>query len=240
MYTPCLPLARRQIAGYSCEMNLICGIDEAGRGPLVGPVTAAAVVLPPMFETNLLNDSKKLTSSQRERVSLVLRSTTLYGIGWATHYEIDLYNIHRATLLAMKRAHQRLMRAVSFLMGEPSPGSFQGLPRSRSAWRCIQPWEELSYPPLALIDGVHAPELSCGTRCIVGGDRLHAEIMAASVLAKTSRDRWMRAYASIEPVYEFSRHKGYPTQAHKQLIALHGASRIQRRSFRSAKPAPMG
>ncbi len=222
-------------------MNLICGIDEAGRGPLAGPVTAAAVVLPPAFDTGQLGDSKKLSPRQRELVSLELRRGTLYGLGWATHYEIDAFNIHQATLIAMERAHNRLMRAISFLLQShgANPAAMKragrnlNTPDSRPAWKTLLPWQELGLPPLVLVDGMHSPKLTHETRCIIGGDRLHPEIMAASILAKTARDRWMRAYAEIEPLYDYEQHKGYPTRNHKKLIALHGVSRIQRRSFRS-------
>ncbi|TVR92883.1 MAG: ribonuclease HII [Spirochaetaceae bacterium] len=222
-------------------MNLICGIDEAGRGPLAGPVTAAAVVLPPTFDTGQLGDSKKLSPRQRELVALELRRETIYGLGWATHYEIDAFNIHQATLIAMERAHNRLMRAISFLLqgNGANPTSMQrgsidsNTPNSRPAWRKLLPWQELGLPPLVLVDGIHPPKLDYETRCVIGGDRLHPEIMAASILAKTARDRWMRAYAEIEPLYGYEQHKGYPTKNHKKLIALHGVSRIQRRSFRS-------
>jgi len=221
-------------------MNLICGIDEAGRGPLAGPVTAAAVVLPPTFDAGQLNDSKKLSSSRRELAALELRRTTLYGLGWATHYEIDALNIHQATLLAMERAQDRLMRAVKFLLygyagAPPAPRKSCGTmepPNSRPAWKTLLPWRELNLPPLVLVDGIHPPRLEYETRCVIGGDRLHPEIMAASILAKTARDRWMRAYSEIEPLYAYEQHKGYPTQKHKKLIALHGVSRVQRRSFR--------
>lgn len=223
-------------------MNLICGIDEAGRGPLAGPVTAAAVVLPPDFDTAQLADSKKLSPRQRELVALELRRETIYGLGWATHYEIDAFNIHQATLIAMERAHNRLMRAISFLLqgNGANPTAMQrgsidsNAPNSRPAWKKLLPWQELGLPPLVLVDGIHPPKLDYETRCVIGGDRLHPEIMAASILAKTARDRWMRAYAEIEPLYGYEQHKGYPTKNHKKLIALHGVSRIQRRSFRSS------
>ncbi len=240
VYTRDRTLARRTVAGYSCTMKLICGIDEAGRGPLAGPVTAAAVVLPPSFDAGQLNDSKKLSSSRRELAALELRRTTLYGLGWATHYEIDALNIHQATLLAMERAQDRLMRAVKFLLSGyagahhahcQSCGTTKP-PNSRPAWKTLLPWGELNLPPLVLVDGIHPPRLKYETRCVIGGDHLHPEIMAASILAKTARDRWMRAYSQIEPLYGYEQHKGYPTHQHKKLIALHGISRVQRRSFR--------
>lgn len=221
-------------------MHLICGIDEAGRGPLAGPVTAAAVVLPPSFKRELLRDSKKLSPHKRELAALELRRTALYGLGWATHYEIDVLNIHQATLQAMQRAQNRLMRAITFLRhrdSNPYSAHQQGdrppiPPNSRPAWSTLLAWDELVLPPLILVDGKYAPPLTYETRCVIGGDHLHPEIMAASILAKTARDRWMRAYAAIEPVYGYDQHKGYPTQGHKSVIAKHGVSRIQRHSFR--------
>lgn len=221
-------------------MNLICGIDEAGRGPLAGPVTAAAVVLPPTFDRELLRDSKKLSPKMRELAAVELRRKTLYGLGWATHYEIDVLNIHHATLIAMERAHNRLMRAITFLLRRDADsclthqqnGRQLNTPDSRQAWVTLLPWEDLNLPPLVLVDGKHPPKIGHETLCVIGGDRLHPEIMAASILAKTARDRWMRAYAEVEPVYGYEQHKGYPTQDHKKLIARYGVSRIQRRSFR--------
>jgi len=182
---------------------LVCGIDEAGRGPIAGPVTAAAVILPEDFPAGVLADSKALTPRQREKAeALIRRLAVSWATGWAGPQEIDLLNIHQATLRAMARALERL--AVR--------------------------------PDLVLVDGLFAPPtaLPCGT--IVRGDSSEAPIMAASILAKTARDRWMRIYGRRWPQYEFERHKGYPTRRHRWLVWECGLSPIHRRSFRISPP----
>lgn len=179
--------------------GLLCGVDEAGRGPLAGPVTAAAVILPDGFPRGILADSKVLSRDKRERAERTIREAAVaYGIGWATHEEIDRLNILQASLLAM-------VRAVGKLSSEPA---------------------------LILVDGNRAPVFGCEAKAIVRGDRIVPEIMAASILAKTARDRWMIEYAATEPLYLFEKHKGYPTVEHRRLIGLYGPSKIQRRSFR--------
>lgn len=177
---------------------LLCGVDEAGRGPLAGPVTAAAVILPEDFPVELLNDSKKIRPLQREKVSRIIKEKALaYSTGWVWPEEIDKINIHRASLLAMLRAIRNL--AVT--------------------------------PDEILIDGAFTPPLNGKCRAIVKGDTLIHEIMAASIIAKTARDKWMERYARIEPAYQFEKHKGYPTLLHRQLIQKLGYSAIHRKSF---------
>jgi ribonuclease HII len=178
---------------------LVCGIDEAGRGPLAGPVTAAAVILPSGFPTACLKDSKQLTAVQRERAAALIRNHALaWATGWAWPEEIDTLNIHRATLLAMQRA-------------------LRGL--------CVT-------PQLVLVDGKYTPQLPLPCRACVRGDRSIPAIMAASIIAKTERDRWMTRYARIEPQYGFEQHKGYPTRLHRERIHRLGPSAIHRQSFR--------
>ena len=180
--------------------DMICGIDEAGRGPLAGPVTAAAVVLPPDFPAEFLNDSKLLSSRRREiAYTMIVERSVAWGVGWAWPEEIDHMNIHRATLLAMRRAYRQMRTEV----------------------------------PLVLVDGLHTPAIA--TRClsVVRGDSKVREIMAASILAKVARDRWMQRYAWIDPRYGFDRHKGYPTAEHRRLCGELGLSPIHRRSFRT-------
>lgn len=184
-------------------MQIICGIDEAGRGPLAGPVTAAAVVLPSDFDAAPLNDSKKLTHAKREAAaSLIIRDSAAWGIGWAWPEEIDTINIHHATLLAMRRAFTSIHIAVD----------------------------------LVLVDGKFAPALPAQTKAIVKGDQTVPEIMAASILAKVSRDRWMCRYSWIEPDYGFERHKGYPTKDHRAACLQRGLSPIHRKSFAIKRP----
>jgi ribonuclease HII len=182
------------------DLKLVCGVDEAGRGPLAGPVTAAAVILSPGFPVQLLADSKQLPAKKRWAIGLLVREQArAFAVGWAWPEEIDRENIHVATLLAMQRAVEAM------------------------ALR----------PDLVLVDGKFCPVCGLPARAIIKGDALVPEIMAASIIAKTERDRWMERYARIEPVFDFQRHKGYPTVLHRRLIARHGFSAIHRFSFRA-------
>lgn len=182
---------------------IVCGVDEAGRGPLAGPVTAAAVILPPDFPVALLADSKRLSESRRLAAAVAIRERALaWCLGWATHEEIDEINILRAALLAMARA-------------------IAGLSLK---------------PERALVDGLHCPAADIPCTAIVRGDALEPAIMAASILAKTARDAWMKGYALLEPGYGFEKHKGYPTGEHRAAVLRLGPSRIQRRSFRVSLP----
>ncbi|MEK6244277.1 MAG: ribonuclease HII [Pseudomonadota bacterium] len=176
----------------------MCGVDEAGRGPLAGPVFAAAVILDPAKPIEGLRDSKLLTASQREKYAELIRcNSRAFAIAHATVEEIDQLNILQATLLAMRRAVQGL-----------------GM-----------------LPDEAWIDGNRCPSLACPARAIVRGDRLHAVISAASILAKTARDAEMRRMHDRFPQYCFDRHKGYPTPEHLALLERYGPSEIHRRSF---------
>ena len=186
------------------DEGLICGVDEAGRGPIAGPVYAAAVVLDPGRPVPGLADSKLLTEARRDAVAQAIRaSARSWSVAWATVEEIDRLNILRATLLAMRRA----VEALALVPHE--------------AW----------------IDGDRCPELTCRARAIVGGDRLHAPISAASVLAKTARDAEMRALHERFPQYGFDRHKGYPTPEHLAALSRHGACPVHRRSFAPVRRA---
>lgn len=177
---------------------IICGLDEAGRGPLAGPVCAAAVVLPDDFPLELLGDSKKLTEARRERaMRAIYEGAVAWGVAWASAEEIDRINILRASLLAMERAFAQL-----------------GCPVDE-----------------AVADGLYAPGLPVPCRAVVKADGSVPAVMAASILAKTARDRMMERYGWIYPQYGYEKHKGYPTRLHADRIALHGPSPIQRRSF---------
>ncbi|HUN68549.1 MAG TPA: ribonuclease HII [Burkholderiales bacterium] len=179
------------------EVN-ICGVDEAGRGPLAGPVFAAAVILDPARPIEGLKDSKLLSASRREVLSiLVQQRSRAFAIAHATVEEIDRLNILQASLLAMQRA----VEGLGMLPDE--------------AW----------------IDGNRCPRLACPARAIVRGDRLHAAISAASILAKTARDGEMRRMHERFPGYGFDRHKGYPTPEHLALLERFGPTEIHRRSF---------
>ncbi|GHU80511.1 ribonuclease HII [Spirochaetia bacterium] len=201
---------------------MICGLDEAGRGPLAGPVCAAAVVLPPDFPREILGDSKKLSPCRREEaMALIYRGSAAWGIGWASAAEIDRINILQASLLAMKRAFTEMLRAFPGLSpGGPgkSPGS-RGLPADTGGFT-------------AIADGLFVPDIPIPCRALVKADAQIPEVMAASILAKTARDRMMERYSWLYPEYGYDRHKGYPTKAHRELIARYGPSPIQRMSFR--------
>ncbi len=183
-------------------MPVICGIDEAGRGPLAGPVTAAAVVLSAGFPREILKDSKKLTPSARERICTMLIKECPYCTGWAWPSEIDRLNIHHATLLAMKRA-------------------FEGLELITGKGKSS----------IVLVDGLFTPEIECPSEAIVRGDDKIDEIKAASIIAKRVRDCWMTRYSWIETDYSFEKHKGYPTLLHRQILERIGPSPIHRMSF---------
>lgn len=180
----------------------IAGIDEAGRGPLAGPVVAAAVVFTdgvPEHLAGLLDDSKKLTAEQREAAfaALQLCPTAEIGIGAASVAEIARLNILHASLLAMARAVLRL----------PVP------------------------PDVALVDGNRPPVLACRVRCVVGGDALCLSIAAASIVAKVVRDRAMARLAARFPGYGWQSNAGYATGAHRAALARLGATAHHRESF---------
>jgi ribonuclease HII len=188
---------------------VICGIDEAGRGPLAGSVYAASVILGNDFPVYLLNDSKKLSENQRVRLQKIIFERALFwGIGWASHTEIDKLNILQASLLAMKRAFEEMEKKCGFSLGENIA---------------------------VIVDGIHVPHLHVPCEAMVKADAQISEVMAASILAKTARDSYMIEKAKIYPQYGYEKHKGYPTKAHRQLILKYGPSPIQRISF-NVKP----
>ena len=183
---------------YASGVSCLCGVDEAGRGPLAGPVCAAAVMLPRSLDIPGLNDSKKLTEKKREELyGIICAGAVCYGVAFADVEEIERLNILNATFLAMNRAIA-----------------------------------QLSVPPqLALIDGNRDSGIEAPSRCIVKGDALCADIAAASVLAKVTRDRYMTALASEYPQYGFEKHKGYGTKQHYAAIREFGPSPAHRMSF---------
>ena len=176
----------------------LCGVDEAGRGPLAGPVCAAAVMLPQGLELAGLNDSKKLTENKREQLfDLICERAISYGIAFATVEEIEERNILGATFLAMNRAIAQLA---------PKPA-------------------------LALIDGNRDSGIETNSRCIIDGDAKCASIAAASILAKVTRDRYMRQMAETYPMYGFEKHKGFGTKQHYAALREYGPCAIHRPSF---------
>lgn len=204
--------------GFAIERRykgLVCGIDEAGRGPLAGPVVAAAVVLDPRRFPKLLretlDDSKMLTREQREACYQALRrcserGVARIGVGAASTDEIDRINILRAALLAMARA-------VTVLGVRPD---------------------------IALVDGDTAPPLSCAVHTIVKGDSLSFSIAAASVVAKVTRDRIMRGLAPRYPGYGWETNVGYATPEHGEAIRRLGITSHHRRSFAPVRLAAVG
>ena len=183
---------------YSDEIQCICGVDEAGRGPLAGPVYAAAVILPRGLVIEGLNDSKKLTEKRRDALyDVIVEHAVTFGIGSADEKEIDEINILQATFLAMRRAIAQLSVR----------------------------------PDLALIDGNRDSDFGVPAETVIGGDGKSANIAAASILAKVTRDRVMLEYAKQFPQYGFDVHKGYGTKRHYEALRDFGPCPIHRRTF---------
>ena len=180
------------------NVGVICGVDEAGRGPLAGPVCAAAVILPQGEIIPGLNDSKKLTDKKRRELFPIIKEKAIaYGIAFATEAEIAEINILQATFLAMKRAIAQLEGKADF----------------------------------ALIDGNRETDFGIPCLTVVKGDSRSANIAAASVLAKVTRDLYMEELAEKYPQYGFEIHKGYGTKAHYAALTEHGMCDAHRRSF---------
>lgn len=182
----------------------VCGVDEAGRGPLAGPVVAAAVLLPcgpvPGWCTGI-NDSKQVKQAKREALAEIIRAQAPFGIGMASVEEIDTVNILQATFLAMGRAVEALALAAGRM------------------------------PSLALVDGNQRPPLPCGVETLVEGDALSLSIAAASILAKVTRDKIMGELARQYPGYGWETNQGYGTARHRDAIRQLGPTPHHRRSF---------
>jgi ribonuclease HII len=182
--------------------GLACGVDEAGRGPLAGPVVAAAVILDPLRPIAGLDDSKKLSSERRLQLAGKIRLQALaWAVAEASASEIDRLNILQATLLAMQRAVCGLVER-------------HGVP-----------------PAQILVDGQHCPAFAYPAWAVIGGDGRICQIAAASILAKTVRDAGMQELHATHPQYGFDRHKGYPTAAHLRALQENGPCPQHRRSF---------
>jgi len=182
--------------------NSVAGIDEAGRGPLAGPVVAASVILPDTFSVSGIDDSKKISPGKRETLfDEIHRHAVAVGVGMVGPEEIDRINILQASLLAMAISVQNLDSEPDFLM----------------------------------IDGTFPISFDLPQKAVPKGDSLSISIAAASIVAKVTRDRLMEKYAEKYPEFEFSKHKGYPTKAHRQAIAKHGVCPIHRQSFKGVK-----
>lgn len=185
-------------AALNSGFEVICGIDEAGRGPLAGPVYAAAVILPKGHIVEGVNDSKKISEKKRDLLfDKIIDECVCYSIGTASEQEIDEINILQATFLAMRRAVAGL---------------------------------EIK-PDIALVDGNKKPGLDIAELTIVKGDAKSANIAAASIIAKVSRDRYMLEMAEKYPEYQFEKHKGYGTKLHYEMLEKYGISPIHRKTF---------
>ncbi|NMH59701.1 ribonuclease HII [Alteromonas ponticola] len=179
--------------------KLIAGVDEVGRGPLIGDVVTAAVILDPANPIEGLTDSKKLSAKKRETLAALIKQRALaWAIGRASPAEIDSLNILHATMLAMTRAVDNLIIKPTFVR----------------------------------VDGNRVPDWSYAAQAVVKGDSLHAEISAASILAKVERDNDMLVLHEQYPQYGFNGHKGYPTPAHFTALAEHGVLPLHRKSFK--------
>lgn len=182
----------------SAGFRLIAGVDEAGRGPLAGPVCAAAVILPDGIKIPGLNDSKKLSDKQRRNLLPIIKEKAIaYGIAFASEAEVDEINILQATFLAMKRAVSQLSIT----------------------------------PDLLIVDGNRNCDFGIKSETIIHGDSLSANIAAASVLAKVTRDDYMLEQANLYPQYGFEIHKGYGTKAHYAALEANGHCPLHRLTF---------
>ncbi|MDD2932963.1 MAG: ribonuclease HII [Methylotenera sp.] len=189
---------------------LICGVDEAGRGPLAGAVYAAAVILNPDRPIQGLADSKKLSEKKRDALAIEIKQHALaWAIASSSVEEIDHINILQASLLAMKRAIEAMQAQFDIA---PELGAI-----------------------LVQVDGNQCPKISLPCEAIIKGDSKVQAISAASILAKTARDAELYVLDKQYPLYGFAQHKGYPTAAHVALLQQHGVSAIHRRSYAPVK-----
>lgn len=189
------------------------GFDEAGRGPLAGPVSAGCVILPEDFPFEILNDSKKLSEKKREAAEIIIKEKACWGIGLVDHETIDRINILNAAMLAMKIAYEQMI---------------EKLPQ----W-CKDNNIDFSKIKLSgITDGTKCPEVPIEIKCEPKADGNYTSVMAASILAKTCRDRIMIEMDKKYPQYGYAKHKGYPTRDHKEICRKIGPSPIQRLSFK--------
>lgn len=191
---------------------LLCGFDEAGRGPLAGPVTAGAVILPADFPVEILNDSKKLSEKKRESAEKVILESACWGLGIVDHTQIDSMNILRASLYAMRLAYEDM------LLKFPEWAKKNNI---------------TEYRITGIADGTFIPDikdLEC--RCEPKADGKYPAVMAASIIAKVERDSIMKKMDKLYPEYGYAAHKGYPTKKHIEICRRIGASPIQRLSFK--------
>ena len=185
--------------------DITIGADEAGRGPLAGPVCAGAVVLPADFPYDILADSKQLSERKRLAAEIIIKERAIaWAVAWASPAEIDRNTLLQASMLAMKRAYLKVVSQLDL----------------KDSSSCI-----------LLVDGNRRPDVDIPCKAIVKGDASVHEIMAASILAKNARDRFMVCAASKWPQYGFEKHKGYPCKAHKAALKQYGPCPIHRLTF---------
>lgn len=184
---------------------LTVGFDEAGRGPLAGPVSAAAVILPEDFPVEILNDSKKLSEKKRLLAETIIKEKACWGLAFVDHKKIDEINILEASMLAMKLAFEDMLKKNPELKLNEISG---------------------------ITDGTRCPDVPVECRCEPKADGKYPCVMAASILAKTARDRLMLEMDKKYPDYGYAKHKGYPTKAHREICHRLGPSPIQRLSFK--------
>lgn len=190
--------------------KFLVGFDEAGRGPLAGPVCAAAVILPADFPVEILNDSKKMTEKRRAAAEVIIKEKACWGIALVDHKKIDEINILEASMLAMKNAFEDMLKKLPEWAGK------------------VVDLSQLS----AITDGTRCPDVSIECRCEPKADGKYSCVMAASILAKTCRDRLMLEMDKKYPEYGYASHKGYPTKAHREVCRKIGPSPIQRLTFK--------
>ena len=193
---------QRELFEQFDDEKVVCGTDEAGRGPLAGPVVAAAVILPHDFPVEILNDSKKMSEKERIKVEAIIKEkATAWAVSAISHKIIDKINILNSSLLVMKRSYEKI-RDDGYKI------------------------------TILLCDGNKTPDVDCPVEAIVKGDAKVPEIMAASILAKNHRDRLMDRADKKWPQYGFAHHKGYPTKEHYEALKKYGPCPIHRLSFR--------
>ncbi len=196
--------------------KVIVGFDEAGRGPLAGPVSAGAVILPDDFPFEILNDSKKMSEARRERAEAVIKEKALWGFATVDHATIDRINILQSSLLAMRLAFDDMLSRLDAWCD------------SRRLEKSVFALENLQ----GISDGNFCPEVPIDCRAVVKADSKFPQVMAASIIAKVGRDKLMLEYDALYPEYGYARHKGYPTAAHKEACRRLGPSPIQRLTFK--------
>lgn len=196
----------------SDSKKLIIGFDEAGRGPLAGPVCAGAVILPPDFPTEILNDSKKLSEKKRIIAENVILEKACWGVAFVDHKKIDEINILQASLLAMKLAYEELIKKYDVWLMKHYPS--------------------MSFEFFGITDGTKCPDVDFECICEPKADGKYPQVMAASILAKNARDRFMVEMDKKYPQYGYAKHKGYPTRDHRKICHEIGPSPIQRLTFK--------